>query len=256
MWDHTSSWFPLLQTAVRTFCWSETTGERKMMSHGFLLQPSLMISSKQICISNVCLLFLCFSSPLQEEPSDLREEEPHLRLRHGLHHQRHAHRSQSDAEERHGVAPPTASLHVHGSGWGTAMNFKEGEPSSEIFPRKARRSSAADPKPRSQQEESCSSPFSLTGTLKGWRCVHCRLRFPDAIRRNLFQKSLQELRAEGEVSEPEKEPAGTWNSSLSGPVGGANTSSQARRANQKRRKTSSFCRLCRCVSTSFTFHRV
>lgn len=66
-------------------------------------------------------LHLCLSSPLKEEPSDVREEESHLRLRHGIHHQRHADRSQSDAEERHGVAPPTvhleqASLHVHATG--------------------------------------------------------------------------------------------------------------------------------------------
>lgn len=67
---------------------------------------------------------LRFSAPLQEEPADVREEEPHLRLRHGVHHQRHAHRRQSDAEERHGVAVLTvtlgasqsASLHVHASG--------------------------------------------------------------------------------------------------------------------------------------------
>ncbi len=66
----------------------------------------------------VCLRL---SSPFKEEPSDVREEEPHLRLRHGIHHQRHAHRSQSDAAKRHGVAAPTvsgehASLHVHASG--------------------------------------------------------------------------------------------------------------------------------------------
>lgn len=47
---------------------------------------------------------LFLSPPLQEEPADVREEEPHLRLRYGLHHQRHAHCRQSDAEERHGVA--------------------------------------------------------------------------------------------------------------------------------------------------------
>ncbi|TKS80675.1 Calcium-binding protein 8 [Collichthys lucidus] len=47
-----------------------------------------------------------YSSPLEEEPSDVRTEEPHLRLRHGIHHQRHAHRGQSDVEERHGVACP------------------------------------------------------------------------------------------------------------------------------------------------------
>lgn len=49
------------------------------------------------------------SSPFEEEPPDVREEEPHLRLRHGIHHQRHAHRSQSDVAERHGVAAPTVS---------------------------------------------------------------------------------------------------------------------------------------------------
>lgn len=66
-------------------------------------------------------LYLHLSSPFKEEPSDVREEESHLRLRHGIHHQRHADRSQSDAEEWHGVAPPTvhvehASLHVHATG--------------------------------------------------------------------------------------------------------------------------------------------
>lgn len=68
-------------------------------------------------------LYLHLSSPFKEEPSDVREEESHLRLRHGIHHQRHVDRSQSDAEEWHGVAPPTvhveqASLHVHATGWG------------------------------------------------------------------------------------------------------------------------------------------
>lgn len=53
----------------------------------------------------------------------MREKESHLRLRHGIHHQRHADRSQSDAEEWHGVAPPTvhverASLHAHATGLG------------------------------------------------------------------------------------------------------------------------------------------
>lgn len=57
-----------------------------------------------VCCFPFFSLFLHLSSPLKEEPSDVREEEPHLRLRHGIYHQRHAHRSQSDAEERHGVA--------------------------------------------------------------------------------------------------------------------------------------------------------
>lgn len=67
------------------------------------------------------ILYLHLSSPFKEEPPDVREEESHLRLRHGIHHQRHADRSQSDAEEWHGVAPPSvhveqASLHVHATG--------------------------------------------------------------------------------------------------------------------------------------------
>lgn len=67
------------------------------------------------------MVFVFLSSPFKEEPSDMCEEEPHLRLCHGIHHQCHAHCSQSDAEEWHGVAAPTvsmekASLHVHASG--------------------------------------------------------------------------------------------------------------------------------------------
>lgn len=72
-------------------------------------------------------LFIClfshfsFSSSFKEKPPDMCEEESHLCFCHGIYHQRHAHRSQSDAEERHGVAAPTvsgkqASLHVHASG--------------------------------------------------------------------------------------------------------------------------------------------
>lgn len=54
------------------------------------------------------------------------EEEPHLCVRHGLHHQRHAHRSQSDAEEWHGVGGATVSgaaagLHVHAAGEVTSL---------------------------------------------------------------------------------------------------------------------------------------
>lgn len=89
-----------------------------------------------ISVLNVSFfLSLHLSSSFKEEPSDVREEESHLRLRHGIHHQRHADRSQSDAEERHGVAPPTgrvekAGLHVHAespsTGKGiTTSTFKE-----------------------------------------------------------------------------------------------------------------------------------
>ncbi len=38
------------------------------------------------------------------------QEKPDLRLRHGFHHQCHAHRSQSDAAERHGVTNCTVSM--------------------------------------------------------------------------------------------------------------------------------------------------
>lgn len=40
----------------------------------------------------------------ETEQTDLRPEEPHLRLRHGLHHKRHADCGQPDPAERHGVA--------------------------------------------------------------------------------------------------------------------------------------------------------
>lgn len=56
----------------------------------------------------------------EAEQTDLRPQEPHLRLRHGLHHKRHADRGQPDPAERHGVAaPPLTALrsqltaHVH-----------------------------------------------------------------------------------------------------------------------------------------------
>lgn len=73
----------------------------------------LCASAPSVCVVSSlrnCLVLspprFSFSSPLEEEPSDVCEEEPHLRLRHGIHHQRHAHRGQSDVEERHGVACP------------------------------------------------------------------------------------------------------------------------------------------------------
>lgn len=54
--------------------------------------------------------FCSFSSPTlnpssftETEPTDLRPQEPHMRLCHGLHHKRHADRSQPDPAERHGV---------------------------------------------------------------------------------------------------------------------------------------------------------
>lgn len=40
------------------------------------------------------------------DPPDLRAQEPHLRLRHRLHHQRDAHRRQPGAAQRHEVAGP------------------------------------------------------------------------------------------------------------------------------------------------------
>lgn len=52
-------------------------------------------------------LFLCHcSSSQKEESTDVRAQEPDMRFRHGLHHQRHANRGQSDAAQRHGVATP------------------------------------------------------------------------------------------------------------------------------------------------------
>jgi len=55
--------------------------------------------------------FCLLHSPSQEEESaDVCQEEPDLRLRHGFHYQCHAHRSQSDAAERHGVTNCTVSM--------------------------------------------------------------------------------------------------------------------------------------------------
>lgn len=54
-----------------------------------------------------CLFALCFPTPSafpETEQTDLRPEEPHLRLRHGLHHKRHADCCQPDPAQRHGVA--------------------------------------------------------------------------------------------------------------------------------------------------------
>lgn len=50
------------------------------------------------------------SPPEKEESTDVRQEKPDLRLRHGFHHQCHAHRSKSDAAERHGVTACTVSM--------------------------------------------------------------------------------------------------------------------------------------------------
>lgn len=44
----------------------------------------------------------------------MRQEKLDLRLRYGVHHKRHAHRSQSDAAERHGVTTHTVSTGVGG----------------------------------------------------------------------------------------------------------------------------------------------
>lgn len=49
----------------------------------------------------------------------MRQEKLDLRLRYGVHHKRHAHRSQSDAAERHGVTTRTVS--TGGRGDRTAM---------------------------------------------------------------------------------------------------------------------------------------
>lgn len=59
-------------------------------------------------------LFSSFSPSKEEEPADVRQEKLDLRLRYGVHHQRHAHRGQSDATERHGVTTCTVS---RGGGW-------------------------------------------------------------------------------------------------------------------------------------------
>lgn len=55
-----------------------------------------------------------FSPSKEKEPADVRQEKLDLRLRYGVHHQRHAHRSQSDAAERHGVTTGTVSTGVRG----------------------------------------------------------------------------------------------------------------------------------------------
>ena len=52
------------------------------------------------------------------DPADLRAQEPHLRLRHRLHHQRDAHRRQPGAAQWHEVArPPPAPAAGRGEGW-------------------------------------------------------------------------------------------------------------------------------------------
>lgn len=56
-----------------------------------------------------CPLLPTRSAFPEAEQTDLRAEEPHLRLRHGLHHKCHADRGQPDPSERHGVAAPAAS---------------------------------------------------------------------------------------------------------------------------------------------------
>lgn len=59
-----------------------------------------------------CLVY--FSPSKEEEPADVRQEKLDLRLRYGVHHQRYAHRSQSDAAERHGVTTCTVSSRGRG----------------------------------------------------------------------------------------------------------------------------------------------
>lgn len=82
-------------------------------------QPLLTVSFfSPLPTLSPCLLTLC--SPLSSPPrsafpeaeqTDLCPEEPHLRLRHGLHHKRHADCGQPDPPERHGVAAsPAAAL--------------------------------------------------------------------------------------------------------------------------------------------------
>lgn len=145
-----------------------------------------------------------FSSSFKEEPSDVREEEPHLRLCHGIHYQRHAHRGQSDAEERHGVAAPTvsgepASLHVHASGWGhipvdrkrtTGNNTRNNHRRNPflklylVFSNEWRLSTRRPMKPWSQHGESWRTPPPLL-----WQghtradITHNTVCFPDAIKK-------------------------------------------------------------------------
>lgn len=63
------------------------------------------VSVSHEVISLFSLLPTLNPSPFAEtEPADLRPQEPHMRLCHGLYHKRHADRSQPDPAERHGVA--------------------------------------------------------------------------------------------------------------------------------------------------------
>lgn len=98
-------------------CWGLVPGLVKEEVPG--PQPLLTVSFfSPLSTLSPRLLTLC--SPLSSPPrsafpeaeqTDLCPEEPHLRLRHGLHHKRHADCGQPDPPERHGVAAsPTAAL--------------------------------------------------------------------------------------------------------------------------------------------------
>ncbi|XP_054945725.1 uncharacterized protein [Physeter macrocephalus] len=122
----------------------------------------------------------------EAEQTDLRPEEPHLRLRHGLHHKRHADRGQPDPPERHGVAASPAAAFL--------------APAHVLAPRAASSSTkkadtdGADAARCSEEPKVAAQPvllqthfIPLAGTQKG--CVFNALRvlFPNAINSQEFR---------------------------------------------------------------------
>lgn len=96
----------------------------------------------------------------ETEQTDLRPQEPHLRLRHGLHHKRHADRGQPDPSEWHGVAASphrTASrltAHVH------ALRADSVPPRKRVWMMQTWHSSVKRPRLRGNRCcESTSSPW-------------------------------------------------------------------------------------------------
>lgn len=75
----------------------------------FTLQKSERICPFVFCLTNPSHIDSVPSPPEEEESTDVCQEKPDLRLRHGVHHQCDAHRGQSDAAERHGVTAYTVS---------------------------------------------------------------------------------------------------------------------------------------------------
>lgn len=140
------------------------------LCHFSLLSPSLSPLPPPPHPASPCPLLPHPSACAETEQADLRPQEPHLRLRHGLHHKRHADRGQPDPPERHGVGRPPPGC-VPSS---PRMRMPSGQ---TLFLRKSRYGCRPGtvgrrPPPKAAVQQVLPIHFiSLAGTPKG--CLKC-----------------------------------------------------------------------------------